>query len=62
MLSSLPAMARAESLVAKGTRDGDLAIGDDLASAVDVLGRLREQGAKDSYQRVVRRRKLPAPT
>jgi hypothetical protein len=42
LFASLPAMARAEALVASGQRDADLSLGEDLAKAVDVLARLKQ--------------------
>jgi hypothetical protein len=44
MMASLPAMARAESLIRSGYRDPGLSLADDLARVVDVMARLREQG------------------
>ncbi len=41
--STLPALARAESLIASGQRAGDLSLVDDFSRSLDVLARLREQ-------------------
>lgn len=47
---SLPDMARAEALTRAGLRDPSLSIAEDLAGAVNVLGRLRQQGIRvDDY-------------
>jgi hypothetical protein len=44
MFASLPQMARAEGLARSGLRAADLAMAEDIAKAVDMLARLREQG------------------
>ncbi len=46
ILDSLPAMARAESLIRAGARAPELSLTEDLSRAVDVLTRLSQQGIK----------------
>jgi hypothetical protein len=41
--ATLPRITRAESLIASGQRDEDLSMVDDVAKALDMLARLREQ-------------------
>ena len=49
MFESLPAMARAEGLIASGARTADLTLADDMAKSVDMLARLKStnQTAED---------------
>ena len=56
VFDALPALAKAEGLTRSGQRTRDLAIGEDLAKAVDVLARLKGEGmavedflAQDSF-------------
>jgi hypothetical protein len=44
MFASLPAIARSEGLIRAGTRPAGLSIADDIAKAVNVLARLKQNG------------------
>ena len=44
IFDSLPKIAKAEGLARSGQRADDLAIGEDLAKAIDILARLKQQG------------------
>ena len=49
LFSSLPAMARSEGMVRSGERDKALSIAKDIASAVDMFARLKQQGLSVEY-------------
>ena len=46
MFGSLPSMGRAESLIRLGERDAGLSLADDMAAAVDMLARLKQEGMR----------------
>ena len=52
LLGALPNLARVEAMIRLGDRGANLAIGDDLAQAVDMYARLKQQGyAVEDYVR-----------
>lgn len=48
LMASLPDMARSEAMIRAGTRDAELSLAGDVATAVDMLARLRREGVKVS--------------
>lgn len=46
VFASLPQLAKSEALIRTGQRAADLSIGEDLATALDVLARMRQDGVK----------------
>jgi flagellum-specific peptidoglycan hydrolase FlgJ len=48
LMASLPDMARAEALIRAGQRSAELSIAEDVATAAEMLARLRREGVKPS--------------